>query len=717
MRPYVFAGAALASCWAGCGWAQDATPAPPKAVQEVVVTAGTASVQTRLDRQVYSVERNLQATSGTAADILGEIPSVTVDPDGNVTLRGDANVTILVDGKPSAQFDAATRGLSLQQFPASEIDHIEVLTAPPAQYKAEGSAGVINIVTKKRRAPGPSGAVQFLIGDRRRYVFAADGAENVGPLRLSGGIGLRQDAKQRITDDDRLTIDPVLGPVASTQAVNEQFLRLIPSVKGSVAYDLSPKQTVSANFSHRELTGNRYFDQLDQSGPSGAPLESISLRHSDGHEWAVDASEGLSFDQQLGLAGESLSLSVQRSVTGERERYFYTNTFTLPPGPPTYDDLHLGLDLVKTDVSADYVRPLGKDGSFKAGYDFEDDHNDYDNFGHTLDPAPGVPGVIDPNVTNHFIYRQQVNAAYGQLETPYGSWTIQAGVRIEGAHVSTYQITGGVSGGRNDFGVYPSLHLERMLGDTARLSISVARRITRPDPEALNPFVDHQNTQSLRAGNPDLLPQDTLDYEVGYNDRWGGLTYGATGYYRFDRNSVTDIVEPVSADVVLATKTNLPQSHSAGLEFQAGGKIGQPLSYSVSGNLFYTQIDATGLGQAGLASTTGINLKASLDWRPTAADTAQVSFSRTDKRLTPQGWISAVNLVNVGYKHQLTPGLALVATVTDLFDGQRQERVIVTPVLSDNYLRHQLGRVALVGFTYTFGASKKGKGSGFQYDQ
>ncbi len=716
MKSYMLTGAALASCWMGRAWAQEAKPEASSAVQGVVVTAAAAPAQTRLDRQVYSVQRNLQATSGTAADVLADIPSVAVDPDGNVSLRGDANVTILVDGKPSAEFAGATRGLSLQQFPANEIDHIEVLTAPPAQYKAEGSAGVINIVTRKRRAPGPSGAAQFLIGDKRRYVFSADGAENIGPLKLSGGVGLRRDAKERITDDARVTIDPVTGPQASTQRIDEQFRRFIPSAKAGLEYDLSPRQTLSASFSHRELTGDRYFDQNDEGGPQGAPVASISDRHSDGHEWALDASEGLRFDQQLGLAGETLSLGLQRSATGERERYAYRNTFTLPAGPPTYDDLHLGLDLVKTEVSADYVRPLKGEGTVRAGYDLEDDRNAYDNFGHVQDPVTGQP-VIDPNVTNHFRYRQQVNAFYGQAESPFGPWTVQAGVRLEATAASTYQITGGIAGGRHDFAAYPSLHLDRALGQDAKLTFSIARRVTRPDPEALNPFADHQDTHNLRAGNPNLLPQDTWAYEAGYTGGRGALSYGATAYYRFDRNSVTDIVQPVSDDVVLSTKTNLPQSRSAGLEFQANGKLGPMLSYGLSGNLFYAQIDARSLGQAGLASTVGINLKGNLDFRPTAADTAQISVSRNDTRLTPQGSIGAINLVNLGYKHQLRPDLALVATVTDLFDGQRQRRIIQTPVLYDNYLRHQLGRVALVGFTYTFGAGKKAKGSGFQYDQ
>jgi outer membrane receptor protein involved in Fe transport len=715
MTKRFWAGAALVLASGVAARAQAPSAPAPATVEQVQVVAGAQPKQTRIDRTIYNVSHDLQATSGTAADVLANVPSVDVDQDGNVTLRGDPNVTILVDGKPSAQFAGATRGLSLQQFPASEIDHIEVLTAPPAQYKAEGSGGVINIVTKKRRAAGTSGAGQFLIGDKRRYVFGLDGAENIGPLRLSGGVTLRRDAKERITDDNRITVDPVLGPQAGKEHIDEQFRRFIPSAKGEIGYDFNAKQTLTASFSHRELTGDRYFDQSDQTGPVGAPVTALSLRHSDGHEWAIDASEGLRFDQTLGK-GETFSLGVQRSATGERERYFYTNTFPLPPSPQTNDDLHLGLNLVKTEVSADYSRPTGAEGELKAGYDLEDDRNAYDNWGHTYDLVTGLP-VLNPNVSNDFRYRQRVDAWYGQVQGPFRDWRAQAGVRIETARIDTYAITTGQTGGRNDFGVYPSLHLDRMLSDTANLSFAFSRRVTRPDPEALNPFIDHQDIHNLRAGNPDLLPQDTLDYEAAYTDSRGALSYGATAYYRFDRNKVTDVVEPVSDDVVLSTKANLPKSRSAGVEFSLNGKLGQALSYALSGNLFYTQIDASGLGQAGLSSTTGFNLKASLDYRLTTADTAQVSFTRTDKRLTPQGWIGAINLVNIGYKHQLTPSLAVALTVTDLFDGQRQTRYVDTPALHDVYVRHQLGRIALLGLTYTFGGSKKAKGNGFQYDQ
>lgn len=713
MRTFKFTLALLALAPAGQALAQAAKPTGPS-VQELTVVGASAAKQTRVDRTIYSVSSDLQATTGTAVDVLNNIPSVSVDVDGAISLRGDPNVTVLVDGKPSAEFTGAARGLSLQQFSASQIDRVEVLTNPPAQYKAEGSGGVINIVTKKTRKAGLAGGAQALAGDQRRYVANLDASYNSGPLRLSGAANLRQDAKQRLTGDNRQTLDPVSGQwAASSQTIDERFRRLIPSAKAAVDYDLNARQTIGASISHRELTGVRYFDQHDLTL---TPPGSDSNRHSDGREWALDHSEAIHFDQKLWRPGETLTLSLQRSITREREPYAYANTFALPASPATFDHLRLALNLVKVEASADYDLPLQGDRQIKLGYDFEDDRNSFDNVGDTVDPVTDRP-VNNPNVTNHFRYAQRVNAVYGQYDAALGAWRLQAGARIEHAEISFLQITGNIPGGRHDFGVYPSLHLDRSVGDMGRLAISIGRRTTRPDPEWLNPFSDHQDTHNLRAGNPNLLPKDTWSAELGYNNGGGAFGYGATGYVRIEHNAVTDVIQPVSDEVVLDTRANLPQSRSEGVEFSANGKLGLKLSYTLSGNLFYTQLDASALGLRGLQSTTGADLKASLDFRPTPADTLQLSYNRIDKRLTPQGSLSAIGLVNVGYRRQLRPDLAAMITVTDLLDGQRTRRTAISPTLDDLYTRHQVGRVALVGLVYTFGVQKKGKGAGFQYDQ
>jgi outer membrane receptor protein involved in Fe transport len=697
--------------------AQGAPAKPPAtvSVQEVVVTGHAAEAQTLLDRKVYAITTDLQATAGSAADVLNNVPSVAVDADGNVSLRGDGNVTILVDGKPSAQFTGPSKGLSLQQFSASDIERVEVLTTPPAQYKAEGSGGVINIITKKTRKAGFSGGGQFSLGDQRRYVGALSGAYNSGPLKLSGGLGLRQDTRERLTSTDRVVQDPVSEAlVASQQTIYEHQHRIVPSVKGAVDYALNDKQSLSAAFNHREVSGTRYFNQHDLDGPQGAPATAVSDRHDDGKDWDADTGSSVRFDQKLWRPQETLSLAVQRSGDHERESNAYRNSFTLPPAGPTFDGLRLSHDLVKTEFSADYDLPLAGKREVRLGYDLERDNNAFDRVGGNVDPASGV-SVDNPDVTNHFRYRQNVNAAYAQYETPLGAWQAQAGVRLEAARAHTLQITGNVPGGRRDSGIYPSLHLDRAVGEDGKVSLGVSRRLTRPDPEILNPFADHQDTHNLRAGNPNLAPQDTWSYEAGYSGVALGQDYGLTAYYRSDRNAVTDIVRPISDDVVLTTKANLPKSRSAGLEMTANGKLGRQLSYSLSGDLFAAEIDATALGAAGLKSTTGLNLKSSLTWRPTRDDTAQISFTRQDKRLTPQGFVAAIDLVNAGYRRQLRPNLAAVATVTDLFDGQRTRRMITTPQLADVYLRHQFGRIAYVGLVYTFGGPAKAKPDSFDY--
>ncbi|HEY2660203.1 MAG TPA: TonB-dependent receptor [Caulobacteraceae bacterium] len=727
---------AAAAIALACSLAWPASAAPPVVSAEpdrapansLVVTAQRPREQTLIDRKVYTISKDLLSTSGTAADILNNVPSVEVDADGNVSLRGDANVTILIDGKPSAQFSGATKGLSLQQFPADDIDRVEVLTNPPASFKAEGSAGVINIVTKKTRKAGFSGGGQLSLGDKRRYVAGFNGAYNAGKLSLSGGVTLRQDAKQRRTTTDRATTEPTATDPATNQIVlskeliDEQFRRLIPLVKAGLDYQLNDRQSVSLSMSHRELSGDRYFDQHDQSSGVTGPLTSISDRHSDGHEWSLDGGENLRFEQKLWRPGETLTLSLQRSVTRERERYAYHNTYALPAATPSFDHLRLNLDLVTTEASADYELPLSAERNLKLGYDFEDNNNAFDNRGDNVDPVTGQ--LIDnPNITNYFRYKRQINAAYGEYQTPLGEWNLQSGLRLEQTDVATLQITGNVPGESHYFRAYPSLNLDRSLSGAAKLSLSISRRVNQPDPEALNPFTDYQDTHNLRAGNANLLPQDTWSYQVGYNDTFKALNYGLTGYVRFNRDSVTDVTQVISADVVLVTKENLPKDRAAGMEFSANGKLTRQLTYSASGNLFYdqifyTQLDATALGAAALKSTVGLNVKASLDYKPTGADTLQVSFSRSDRRLTPQGYVSAINLVNLGYRRQLRPDLSAVVTLSDALDGQRFQRIVTTPALNDDYVRHQLGQVAYVGLVYTFGAgAKKAKPSSFEYDQ
>ncbi|HWU25121.1 MAG TPA: TonB-dependent receptor [Rhizomicrobium sp.] len=680
-----------------------------------MVTGQAPQTQTLIDRKVYTVTKDLQSHFGTAADLLNNIPSVIVDTDGNVSVRNDSNVTILIDGKPSSQFSGSTGGLSLLQIPASDIERIEIMTTPPASVKAAGSGGVINIIMKKHRQAGFSGSARASLGEENRFVVGGDIAYNAGPLKSALSVGLRQDVKNRLTKDARVVEDPSGGQsTTSGERIDETVRRLVPSVKASVSYAPDDKQTIGASFSHRNLVGARHFLQQDDSGPTGQIIDSISDRLSRGHEWDAYRDEALTYDRQLGSPDEMLSLSLDRSIKRENEKYDYQNDFFLPVASPTFDTLKLGLDFQEIDFAADYARSFGSIGALKIGYDLDANNNLFDNAGANI---IGGVAVIDPTITNMFRYRNQVDAAYGEFDDSFDDWHVDAGLRYETNRAATLLITGNVPGQNNDSGVYPSFHIQRSLSDEWNLLANAGRRITRPDPEALNPFVDTQDTQNLRAGNASLLPQDTWLYELGYEHSGEKVNFGSTVYYRFDRNSITDVVEPISSDAVLIQKENLPKTHSFGLEFQTDGKLTPKFDYSLSGNAFYMQIDARALGATGLESTAGINFKIEGDYRIALRDFAQITFARTDRRLTPQGTLGAVNVLNVGFKHEIDAGTYLVATVSDLLNGQGLHRIVGTPQLQDNYLRLQYGRIFYLGIVHGFGAPLGKKADEINYDQ
>ncbi|HWW29780.1 MAG TPA: TonB-dependent receptor [Steroidobacteraceae bacterium] len=709
--------ALVIAAWPVAQAADGSPPAPTDSVAGVVVTAQKLDVETLIDRKVYRVTSDVQSTFGTLSDVLSVIPSVDVDPDGIVSLRGDTNVLILIDGKPSTQFSGAAAGDNLQSIPASDIERIEILTTPPAQFKADGAAGVINIIMRKKRPEGGHGSVQASRGSGGRSVLGADGSYKSGALAVSASAGYRQDYRHRFTQLDLVAPDSTTAQLIDNKSsIDERIRREIPTVRLSGEYALNDRQSFSGSASWADRGGLRTYTELnDGSTPSGV-ITGSSRRLSSGHDPETDLDEKLGFTQKFGSPGETLDLSLHRSTSHQYEHYDYVNDSFIPPAATSYSNLSFHEDHGTTEFGADYALPLSKTRSLKLGYAFEQDDYRFENVGNNVDPLTGVQ-TIDPNLTNDFKFRQQINATYVSYQASAGVWTWLVGLRAEEVHTDAELLTSGFSTTGSYFRVYPSLHVDRSLSDQSTLSFGASRRVTRPDPSNLNPYVDHEYTPNLQTGNPNLRPQFTQTYEVGYGYEGRGSSYGVTGYYRLNHDSVTDVTEYLGSGLSLTTKTNLPRSDSAGLELSANGHIVRALSYGISSNLFYSQIDAAALGLAGLQSTVGLNAKVKLDYRPTSDDSAQITVTRTDKRLTPQGYVSAINIVNLGYKRQLLPDLTAVITLSDAFDGQRYRRFAAAPSFTEQYQRTVLGRVLYIGFVYSFGSTKKDKQSNFEYDQ
>ncbi len=695
---------------------EPSAPTSADTVDAIVVTSRKLDVETTIDRKIYRVTGDPQATFGTASDILAEIPSIDVDPDGVVSLRGDSHVLVLIDGKPSTQFQGSAAGDNLQSLSALDIERIEVLTTPPPQFKADGAAGVINIITRKHRVATSSGTLQGSLGDGGRSLVAASGATGGERYSASLSAGYREDYRQRLLQTDVHGTDPATGQFQSSHyQVSERLRRNVPNVGASGEFDPNDREAITGSASWSRRGGLRTYTQLDTITDATGALTSATRRLSSGHDPENDYDVAVKLSQKLATPGETLDLSTHRSLSHQHEHYDYVNDSFVPPAPTFYDNLAFTEDNGITEAGLDYVRPLSKTRTLKLGAAFERDDYGFDNVGANVDPITGLQ-TVDPSLTNEFRFRQTIDSAYQSYQASVGAWSWLGGLREEYTATDARQPTSGQATPGHYFEVYPSLHADYGLSDSSTLSFGASRRVTRPDPSNLNPFVDHEYTPNLRAGNPDLRPQFTQSLDVGYEYEAHGASYAVTGYYRRNTDSVTDLTEYLGNGFSLTTKANLPRNDSAGFEFSANGRLTRTLAYSLSGDAFYSQIDASALGVPGLQSTTGLNLKAKLDYRPTAKDSAQATFSRTDKRLTPQGNISAIDIVNLGYRRTVSARLAAVATVSDLFNGQRYQRYVATPTFTQVYQRGVEGRIVFVGLVYSYGAEKKDKGSGFDYE-
>jgi outer membrane cobalamin receptor len=683
----------------------------------VVVTSRKLPVQTFIDRKVYMVTEDLQASFGVLSDVLNDIPAVNVDMDGNLTLRGDSHVLILVDGRPSPLFSGSSAGDKLQSFPAADIERIEVITTPPPQYRAAGAAGVINIITRKTHKEGTTGSVRASQGNDGRSVAGADWSYRSGKLSTSVAVGFRHDERQKLLESDvRSPLTPAADTLETRSVLLEQSRRSVPSARVHAEYALDEKNSVTNSFSWLRYGGPRNYSQTTTTADAAGTVTSASERLSRGHDPETDYDQRLEYSRKLARPGEELHISLHRGTSHHLKRYDYTDETLLPVAAPDDSYLIQSEHDASSEVGLDYVLPFSGARVLKLGYLFEQDDYSFGSTAAVEDPVTAGSQTFDPTGTDDFRYRRRINAGYASYQASSGPWSFLMGLRLEDTSTGTRLLTADTASPSHDLGLFPSLHVERSLSDAGTVSFGASRRVTRPDPYQLDPSVNHEYTLIERAGNVHLLPGYTQSYELGYGLQGHDLAWQLTGYYRRNHDASAAVTKYLGNGVLLSTQENLPRDDFEGLELTADGHFGPRLSLSVSANLYQNQVDASALGIPGLRSTRGVDAKLKLDYRATAWDAAQLSINRTDRQLgAQQGYGVAVNVVNAGYRHKLRADLAALATVSDLFNGQRTEGFLTTPSFTSELVRSIRGPFVYVGLIYSFG-SPTAKEPDFQYE-
>jgi outer membrane receptor protein involved in Fe transport len=660
----------------------------------------------------------LQKSFGTLAGVLSHIPSIQVDPEGNISLRGDSNVTILVDGKPSPLFSGPGGAQALQSMSPDQFDRVEVMTNPSAGQTAEGSGGIINLISKPKpkgqTAPTTSGTIKADVGTGGRYTLGANGAYSAQGLSLSGGANYSQSVFNRSIETRYQIPDPTTDSLVPADGVQLQGVRESTlTLYGSAGYDIDPRDHLDVGLNLFTL---RYVQNQNDSYQSSALSGPLALSYEspgffDGHLTSV--SESLGLTHSFPDSGHSLSFKLSVSQGSLTNENVATYNYQTPVQAGLYQSQVLAATFPDLDLKIDYKTPLPNKAKLGLGYEGKFDWQSEENAG-VAGVSPGL-AVTDSAFAQSFTFDQQVQAIYATYEQTFGKLTVQPGLRLETTTLQTDLVSSNQKGGQAYFEAYPSLHLNYDLDDTSQFHASYGRRVKRPDELQLDPFRTESSETLYTAGNPNLRPSFTQTYELGYEFHKKSTDLQANLFYRDKSDVLSTTTQDIGGDVLLQTTENIGHAHDAGVEFVANHALTKTLSLNASTDLMRSDVNASNLGLLTTRSAFIASGKATLNWQVTSRDYVQLSGQDTGKQLTAQGYTGGAIFSDLGWRHRFDGGLAAVLTAQDPFGLARRTIVVDTPTLIDVQERKFRDTSVSVGLTYAFGGASKHAANNFDF--
>ncbi len=504
-------------------------------LEEVQVTAKRELFENKVDRIVFNAADDSSISGGDATDVLRKVPNLSVDLDGNVSIRGSQNVRILINGKPSGMFSANIAD-ALKMFPADQIDKVEVITSPGAKYDAEGSGGIINIVTKKKNIEGVAGSVNASVGNLQNNAFV-----NLNMGRGRFGSTINGSVFYSVPVDGTFSFertDRIDGGNRSLiqNGINNSS-RLGFNGSGSAFYDFNAYNSINTSFTTRgagfDQKGN-FTGALTAPGGVGFNFTRNQLTQNlnAGFDWNTDYTKKFEKNE-----GQELTFAYQLSRNVSDQDISLTEVNSIALLSRVEDIINDGTNIEHT-IQVDYTHPVGKGHKIETGAKavIRDIISDFTY--SRLDPSTNQ-FQIDPNRSNYFTYDQDVLAGYAQYSFPISKFQFIAGLRYEHTDI------GGRTVGRefdfeNSYANWvPNFTIARPLSNFRNLRFSYSKRIQRPSLIFVNPFNNSTDQNNVTIGNPLLNPEITHQYEVGYNTRVLGFNIFGSGYFK----RTNDIIE------------------------------------------------------------------------------------------------------------------------------------------------------------------------------
>jgi len=673
-------------------------------LEEVVVRAEKSTTEFKLDKRVFNVGKDLSSTGAGALEVLNNVPSVNVNIEGEISLRGSTGVQILINGKPSVI--ASEQGNALGTITAEMIQQVEVITNPSAKYEAEGTSGIINIVLKKEDRKGLNGSVTLNTGYPQNHSLGLSLNRRTEKFNLFSQLGVGYRELPRDNENINRDLEEETEIISfGREYRNEVFYRAVLGTD----YHINKNNvlTLSGNFSYEvEDQPSRFdFSFLDGMG------NLVSEWHREEVTEALNPKYQFEFQYKRDFENHKdhdLIFSVLGNLFSKDQSSEFTNTVTF--GSRLFENQRTSTNFSeqKTTIKLDYTRPFSKKYTLETGgqYLINDVGNDFAVF-----DFEGGEWVNNAGLTNNFEYSQNVLGVYGTGAYEGDIWGLKLGLRIENTDLKTLLTNTNEANDQNFTDYFPTLHTSYKVTEAFSLQGGYSRRIYRPRLWDLNPFFNIRNNFNVRSGNPDLLPEYTDSYEIGSIYIIGKTSLNLSIYQR----NTTDVRERITVfeDNVNTTKPfNIGTKEATGVE--VNGKFSLSKKITFTGDFNFNYFDRKGEleGTSFDFSADQWSSKLTGKFKLPAKFDFEVTGRYESREQTIQGIISDQLSADIGLRKKIMKGRGIFNfSVRDVFASRIRESTVDQPDFF-TYSRSLRGRFITLGFSYGFGKGEAMEFSG-----
>ena len=681
-----------------------------EALDAVEVIAERTTVEIRLDKKIYNVGKDLTVRGGTVSDVLDNVPSVSVDVEGNVSLRGNDDVRILINGKPSGLVGLNSTD-ALRQLPAESIERVEVITSPSARYDAEGTAGILNIILRRSKLQGLNGAVTLSTGSPFQAGVSGNINYRTGDLNFfnTTGYNYRETPGNSFTDTEFFNGDDPstflreerdferIRKGLSTNFGVEWYVNETSSITTSIVYRDSNNESNTTNF----------IDEVDSNGG----LVNRTTRLDPELEDDKTIQYSFNYDKQFkGNSQHKLTFAFQYEDSNETEASLINQDGI------DVEDVITDENQNEVLLQVDYVEPIGEDGQFELGYrgQFQELNTDY----LVAFSDDGSTFVNSTDLSNNLNFIQQVNAVYTQYGNKVGEkFSYLLGLRLESTRITIDQATSNDFNKKDYAQLFPTVNLGYAITEDESFTLGYNRRIRRPRSRFINPFPSRSSATSLFQGNPDLDPSISDAFDIGYLNRLGKVTLNGSVYFqhatntfnfaRFDTGT-TVLVGGIEVPVIRSGPINLATNDRYGGEVTVTYRPSKKFNVNANINLFQSITKGSFDGQVFDAENFSwfarVNAKYTL---PAGIDWQTILFYRGPSE-TAQSKNKGVFSSSLAFSKDLFKDKASLAfRVSDVLNSSKRRSETFTPTFEGVSEFQFRQRSFNLSFTYRFNQKKK----------